>query len=482
MFKQQLQGERGGLLLGTDRVELTLFPEYSTLVSAERNLEEYPLFELKARQRGSKARLFERVVEGVGGVSLRQTWKVIPSGEYGMPGPVDQDVYLAVLQLLEQRGGMPEDGALAFSLYELRKVLGWSDDSGGAYREIREALVRIQLTGVQSTNAFYSAADEQLIADSFNVWSVHFAQRKKKGGTGSRTRTTQERHVLRFHPVFIRNYEAQYLKGLDADFFWALRMPLSKRLYRLIDLQRAGGLSWRTDLFAVRDQVPLDYPYPSQIKRALGKAHAELEEKGFLSGVEYKGNASVLYRISQAFARRQKALELSGTPQEMFAIERLMREGVRGDTARDLVVSHGAERCLHYAEALDTQEGIRNRASFLVSAIRKGYALPEPPETAQERETKPHTIGPTPPPPSDPAAEELWGRVLEHAEEEIDASSLRVWFEAVTAVALGPNSLTISLPTPFAKEYIETRFKATLEDALRQELAQDAALRIVVGG
>jgi hypothetical protein len=478
--------------VGTGRVELTLFPVYSTLVSAERNLEEYPLFELKARQRGSKARLFERVVEGKGGVSLRQTWKVIPAGEYGMPGPVDQDVYLAVLQLLEQRGGMPEDGELAFSLYELRKVLGWSDDSGGAYREIRDALVRIQLTGVQSTNAFYSAADEQLIADSFNVWSVHFAQRKKKGGAGSRTRNTKDHHVLRFHPVFIRNYEAQYLKGLDADFFWALRMPLSKRLYRLIDLQRAGGLSWRTDLFAVRDQVPLDYPYPSQIKRALGKAHGELEKKGFLSTVEYEGNAGVLYRISSVFARRQKALELSGTPQEMFAIERLMREGVRGDTARDLVVSHGAERCLRYADALDAQEGIRNRASFLVSAIRKGYALPEPPEPVEEplepslvtdapRETERRPRSePSPPPTPDPAAEGLWARVLENAEGEIDASSLRVWFGGVSAVALGSASLTISVPTPFAKEYIETRFKVALEDALREELSSEASLRVVV--
>ena len=66
-----------------------------------------------------------------------------------------------------------------------------------------------------------------------------------------------------------------------------------------------------------------------------------------------------------------------------------MREGVRGDTARDLVVSHGAERCLSYAEALDLQEGIRNRASFLVSAIRKGYALPEPPDPAQEPLARP---------------------------------------------------------------------------------------------
>jgi hypothetical protein len=480
--------------VGTDRVELTLFPEYSTLVSAERNLEEYPLFELKARQRGSKARLFERVVEGEGGVSLRQTWRVIPSGEYGMPGPVDQDVYLAVLQLLEQRGGMPEDGELAFSLYELRKVLGWSDDSGGAYREIRDALVRIQLTGVQSSNAFYSAADEQLITDSFNVWSVHFAQRKKRGSAGSRTRLTQDRHVLKFHPVFLRNYEAQYLKGLDADFFWGLRMPLSKRLYRLIDLQRAGGLSWRTDLFAVRDQVPLDYPYPSQIKRALAKAHGELEEKGFLSRVEYGDNTNVLYRISPTFARRQKALELSGTPQEMFAIERLMREGVRGDTARDLVVSHGAERCLRYVDALDLQEGIRNRASFLVSAIRKGYALPEPPEPpeqAQEplepslaeeapREAETSRSESSPPPPSDPVAEELWARVLEGAEGEIDVSSMRVWFGDVTAVALGSEYLTISVPTPFAKEYIETRFEAALEAALREEFSGTASLRVVV--
>ena len=38
--------------MGTDRVELMLFPEYSTLVSAERNLEEYPLFELKAQPEG----------------------------------------------------------------------------------------------------------------------------------------------------------------------------------------------------------------------------------------------------------------------------------------------------------------------------------------------------------------------------------------------------------------------------------------------
>jgi hypothetical protein len=171
----------------------------------------------------------------------------------------------------------------------------------------------------------------------------------------------------------------------------------------------------------------------------------------------------------------------------MFAIERLMREGVRGDTARDLVVSYGAERCLRYAEALDVQEGIRNRASFLVSAIREGYAIPESPEEPSQEPSQeplePPLVSEDPPrepPPPDPAAEELWARVLEHAQGEIDASSLRVWFGGVTAVALGPASLTISAPTPFAREYIETRFHPALEASLQQELSDDASLHVVV--
>src|SRR5215211_4921997 len=186
----------------------------------------------------------------------------------------------------------------------------------------------------------------------------------------------------------------------------------------------------------------------------------------------------------------------------MFAIERLMREGVRGDTARDLVVSHGAESCLGYAEALDAQQGIRNRASFLVSAIRKGYALPgspvpdqeplEPPlephlgttREAQQQTEHQHHLPDGPedflPPTPDPAAEGLWVRVLERARGEIDASSLRVWFQDVVAVELGSESLTISVPTPFAREYIETRFKAALDTALRQELSEAAALHVMV--
>jgi replication initiator protein A/DnaA-like protein len=470
-----------------------LSPKYAPLVSAEQNLEEFPLFELKARKRGAKARVFEKVTEGESGVSLNQVWKVMPSGEYGMPGPVDQDVYLAVLQLLQQRGGMPEDGELGFSLYELRKILGWSDDSGGAYREIREALLRIATTSMQSRNAFYSAQERRRIVDTFNLWSIHFAEHEVRG------HTVRERHVLKFHPIFIRNYMAQYLKGIDSDFYWSLRSPVSKRLYRLVDLQRAGALSWETDLFGVRDQIPLDYDYPSQIKRALHKAHDELLQRRFLSGVEYEGRTGVVYRVSRDFARRQKARELSGDPKEMFAIERLIRERIDGDTARELVVTHGPQRCLFYADAVNHQKGVATRAGWIVSAIKGGWEIrnvPQAtlqdfsPETPVEgagdpAPTRPEQgIDPAPPSPRpDPAAAEVWERVLEDAEGDIvDVGSLRVWFDGITPVGLQDDVLSIAVPNSFAKEYIETRFGELLEASLKERLSKKASLMLVVAG
>jgi len=180
------------------------------LVRVESNLEEYPLFAVKTRNRTEDQLIFERRRQGEDGTELVQRWEVEPPAKLGMPGPFDQDVYLAVLQLLEMRGGMPRNGELDFSLYELRDILGWST-SGNTYEKIRQSLRRISSTTLTSENAFYSKAEERFLSDTFQIWSVHFSRTRR--GT-----TTRERHTLRFHPIFIRNYVAQYLKGLDPCF------------------------------------------------------------------------------------------------------------------------------------------------------------------------------------------------------------------------------------------------------------------------
>jgi hypothetical protein len=333
--------------------------------------------------------------------------------------------------------------------------------------------------------------------DTFNIWSVHFAEHEVKG------QAVRERHVLKFHPIFIRNYMAQYLKGIDSEFYWSLRSPISKRLYRLVDLQRGGGLSWATDIFGVRDQIPLDYDYPSQIKRALQKAHDELLHSDFLSGVEYEGKTEVTYKVSRDFARRQKARELSGDPKEIFAIERLIRESIAGDTAREFVVTYGPEKCLFYADAVNRQKGVVNRAGWIVSAIKEGWAIRDAAQTAlldslpdapvergaedQEASQRPAQgvdralLPPYVPPEPDPAAEELWEQVLRDAEGDIDVSSLRIWFDGISPIGIEDSILTVAVPNSFAKEYIETRFGELMESFLKERLSQKASLFFVVG-
>ena len=160
-----------------------LFSEDS-LVRAESNLEAYPLFAVKARNRKEDHLVFERPIQGEGDTMLLQRWEVEPPAKLGMPGPFDQDVYLAVLQLLEMRGGMPRDGELHFSLYELSGILGWTK-SGNTYEKIRQSLRRISSTTLTSENAYYSKAEERFLSDTFQIWSVHFISRgSTRGSTG----------------------------------------------------------------------------------------------------------------------------------------------------------------------------------------------------------------------------------------------------------------------------------------------------------
>ncbi len=469
-----------------------------SLVRAESNLEEYPLFAVKARNRKENLLVFERRRQGENETELVQRWEVEPPAKLGMPGPFDQDVYLAVLQLLEMRGGMPRGGQLHFSLYELRKILGWST-SGNTYEKIRQSLRRIASTTLTSENAFYSKAEKRFLSDTFQIWSVHFS-RTDRGGS------VRERHALRFHEIFIRNYMAQYLKGLDSEFYWGLSSPLSKRLYRLVDYQRDGGLSWTTDLVTLRQQIPLsNYSYPSEIRRVLESAHRELTERGFLSGIEYEEKTGVVYRISREFARRQKARELSGDPGELFAIERLVSEGLRGDVARDLVARHGPEKCLRYADALDSQRGIRNRAGWLRRAIEKGFELPEtlPLPTEQPLETptedarqdalfrapepadvappevpEPEEVPQASPPPIDRRAREAWETLVEDLVRRCGRDDLPPWFGDFEGGQLEGTTLTILVPNGFAANHLAENFGEDLVRLWRERAGSDAILQV----
>ena len=75
--------------------------------------------------------------------------------------------------------------------------------------------------------------------------------------------------------------------------------------------------------------------------------------------------------------------------------------------------------------------------------------------------------------------EEVWTEVLDRVSEHINAPSLRVWFEGTRPVDVYEDRLEISVPNSFAKEYIESRFKPLLEEALDGALGRQGTVLVV---
>jgi plasmid replication initiation protein len=362
--------------------ELKLFEhEGGPLIQVEVNLEEAPLFASNRRNRTDRNIEARSIVVTREGHRLEQYWKVTASPDFGLPGPLDQDVFVAVMRLASRIGGIPVHGKVHFSVYELIELMNRTH-AGSNYEDVRDSLDRLAAISIYAENAFYSKEDEDFKSLRFHLWEVAFRKRRRKG-------RASEQHTLKFSEVLARSYNASYLKSLDAEFYYSLQKDLAKSLYKLVDVKRKNELSWTVELDQLRQLIvmPPSYKHPSTIKRQLEPAHRELVKKGYLTGVEVeergKGRAKkhiVRYRVSQKFVREHATAALELSERERFAVDILLRSGMWVETANELVCKHGAGHCLHYVEALSHQENVKNPAGWLKRYIENGWPVQIPDE------------------------------------------------------------------------------------------------------
>jgi hypothetical protein len=478
--------------------------EKGFLVKAEGNFEDHPYFTVGNQRGGEGVIQYTNTIRTRDGQELRQSWTVRAVHGLGLPGTLDQDVYVALLQIIDQQGGTPGDGWVEFSLYELMQLLHRSH-GGRDYRQIKESLERLSGTIIQSKNAFYRAKTKSYLDDTF-----HLLDRVQHSETTDGSRRS-ERTRVKLSEYFVESYKANYLKGLDVDFYWSLNSSVAKRLYRFVDKKRHQQRRWEVDLFSLRDRIPLSpYKYPSKIKEKLAPAHEELHQKGFLEKVHYRkmpdGSHLVCYEIHDAFSRRRPAPQLDTSPETLIAVERLRAEGMRADTARDLVSRYGPERCQRYADAAPFQKNLRNRPGWLKKAVENGYELDQPPaqsytklhNTPGEEIRSPHgkngggqlplgaavaegedvtaegTVGVVV---EDAGAAAAWGRLLDRLCSETEASYAANWFDGMVATSFDSGVLYVFAPNSIARDYVEDRFGPALRELLTEEFGPAVSLR-----
>jgi hypothetical protein len=386
-------GKSGAELRHTSVEDLKLFElEKSPIINVEINLELIPLFLYKTRRRSEESLEATNVIRTLDGQRLEQYVKVVGGREYGIPGPVDRDVHVGIMKLVHRAGGMPPDGVVSFSLYELLKILG-KNRGGNNYEKVRESLDRIADCVIYAKNAFYDNESEQFRTHRFTPWSVHFASTTQGQGRSA------ERHVLKFHEILVRSYNSGFLKTLDTDFFFSLKSPMAKSLYQLVDAKRRGKLSWTVGVQQLRQLIPMpeNYRYDSKIREKVEPGLKELKRRGFLerSDYEQRGEDQVIcFRISRQFVECRQRPQVALSSRERDTADALMRHGVSTPKAEKLVSDNGARHCRRYLDALPHQTGITNPAGWLIKYIENAWpvALPER-ATPEGGETSPTRAG-----------------------------------------------------------------------------------------
>lgn len=478
------------------------------LVWSERNLDGKPFFVTNTRTDRRTRISVRESMKLENGLETISNWTVIGHAVHGLPGAYDQDVYVAVLGLLEEQGGPDDEGKLWFKPYQLLHAMG-QKTGGKNYEDLAESIERISGTHVVSEQAFYSASLKRRITKGFSIWSYDRAEHF--GARGS----NMELSYLEFDRNILDSYKHGYLDRLDAAFYRDLSGPLVKRVFRLLNERCDGEGSWTIDAMTLRGLVPLSegYRWPSRVLHKLDKAHDELVRRGFLDGVGFErvsdgsgDRVLATYKLAPNFGRRRLVDLTLQRPGGKEAVGLLASHRMSSEDAAALVSEHGVDLCVRACEALVQQKNVRNPVGWLKRAIKDGWAFSEP-SPREGRRPKGRTAPPPPPgggpsgaerdassgakpldaaydshPVADPEAEELWAEVLARAAEEIEAVSWRVWFEGTVPIEVGGSVLTISVPNDFAEEYIGERFKGTLESSLRGLRGEGWSISIVVAG
>ncbi len=255
----------------------------SRTVVLDRALEAFPLFRLS--DSSEDAAIAFTTADG-------GRWRVLPAPGERLPGTFDQDVYVELMRRYHEVA--PADGSLAFTLHAFLRSMGRRVD-GRTYEQLRGALARLERTVLESEGAWLDATTGTRGHHRFTLLSTVAIDRRR----------TLDRDQLALFPALASNEPgdarvviAAELRGniaagfgitLNAQKYAALSSPVARRLYRLLEAQRAAGdgTAWVPTLELLAEHLPLTQRYPSHLQRVLQPAHEMLLAAGILKAARF---------------------------------------------------------------------------------------------------------------------------------------------------------------------------------------------------
>jgi len=386
-------------------------------IKSEVNFARLPFFALSRRGVKDKIKVeYKNIIER-DGQKLEVLWKVTANAEYGYPTPFDKKVSKAIEYIINE-SGFPISNPIKFSLYKIAELVNFKASekgnySGNAYKDIKESLVRIVGTMIESRGTFYSKGRKKWISDVFHLYDRVVLKGEDLPEVG-----IADANYLFLSSWYLESLNSFYIKPLDFNYYQSLKSNLAGRLYEFLSVQFYGskGYPYQIEYNKLCLLMPIEQQmYLSLAKQAFSNAHEELVKTKFLSHVvweelnnkkwiiRYYPGKRVKDEIKQFKIGEQLELSLSNESTATFydldtptiknnTTTQLMQRSITESVAENLINSYPPDQIQKQIEIFDhlveTNSPLvaKNPAGFLRKSIEENYQPPAEYNRKQEKE------------------------------------------------------------------------------------------------
>lgn len=264
-------------------------PESLRIGKDEMNLVEHPFALLQHHNNKSEVWQVEwENTHPTTGKKYRAVWKVAGGADIGLPGPVEEKLYLVLLEMTREQGWQRE---ILFSRGDLVTRLGLNRSEPN-FRAVTNALERLTAVSIRADRSFWDAKSKDYLSTvTFGIIDQFKIADEPRG---RKAQGQLPLSAFLWNEVMWDSFKAGHLRSLDTGFALSLKLPLALRLFRYLDKHRYGKTGQRKG-FEIEIHKLCEIhlgmtpsPYASKLKERLAGAHHELIERGFLAGVVYR--------------------------------------------------------------------------------------------------------------------------------------------------------------------------------------------------
>jgi len=269
----------------------------------EANFLNVPLFSFdKNRKGGHKNSVVHRFMERVGSGNVVRTVTIAVADRERdgatykdhLPNAFDHDVWIVLMDLWDEQG-RPDHGRVYFRQSDICKKLKITD-GGNNYKRIRESLLRLKRTTIESKSAFYSAQKAKYV--DLSVGFVDRVQIERSSKSSSKKEDLS--FAVLSEPV-LENLKRNYSARIKRDLYLQLDHGFSKRLANLVTYQKtmnqqSGSFEFQLEELAQKLPMSGDL-YPSQIMERLKPTLEELKSKKLFQSEIIRANGKHFIRL-----------------------------------------------------------------------------------------------------------------------------------------------------------------------------------------